>query len=58
MVKQTQTICPLLPTNCLSVFEDFVGLGLKGLTLIFSEIHSRYLKYAKIVYYRQKASEN
>ena len=22
-----------LPTNCLSVFDHFVGLGLKGLTL-------------------------
>ena len=42
MVKQTQTICQLLPTNYLSVFDDFVGLGPKGLihfrliTLVFS----------------------
>ena len=31
MVKHTQTICWLLLTNCLSVFDDFVGLALKGL---------------------------
>ena len=31
MVKQTQTIRPLLPTNCLNVFDHFLGLALKGL---------------------------
>ena len=31
MVKHTQTILRLLPTNCLSVFDHFVGLALKGL---------------------------
>ena len=31
MVKHTQTIRRLLPTNCLSVFDHFVGSGLKGL---------------------------
>ena len=36
MVRHTQTIRRLLPTNCLSVFEHFVGLALKGL---------RYLNY-------------
>ena len=30
-VKHTQTIRRLLPTNCLSVFNHFVGLALKGL---------------------------
>ena len=30
MVKQTKTIRRLLPTNCLSVFNHFVGLTLKG----------------------------
>ena len=29
MVKRTQTIRRLLPTNCLSVFDHFVGLALK-----------------------------
>ena len=37
MVKHTQTIADelptkLLPTNCLSVFDHFVGLVRKGLT--------------------------
>ena len=35
MVKHTQTICQLLPTNCLSVFDPFVGLVLKGLKRIY-----------------------
>ena len=30
MVKHTQTICLLEPTNCVSVFGHFVGLALKG----------------------------
>ena len=32
MVKHTQKIRRLLPTNCLSVFEHFVRLAIKGLT--------------------------
>ena len=31
MVKHTQTVCPQKPTNCLSVFHNFVGLALKRL---------------------------
>ena len=31
LVKHTQIICRLLPTNCLSVFDQFVGFTLKGL---------------------------
>ena len=31
MVKYTQTIRRLLPTNCLSMCDDLVGLELKGL---------------------------
>ena len=31
MVNHTQTIRQLLSTNCLSVFDHFVGLKLKGL---------------------------
>ena len=31
MVKQTQTICQQKTTNCLSVFDHFVGLAFKGL---------------------------
>ena len=36
MVKHTQTIRRLLPTNYLSVFDNFVGLSLKGLDYIKS----------------------
>ena len=35
MVKHTQTICRLLTTNCLSVFDHSVGLALKGLNKFF-----------------------
>ena len=31
MVKHIQTIRRFLPTNCLNVFDHFVGLTLKGL---------------------------
>ena len=34
MVKHTQTIRRLVPTNCLNVFHHFVGLALKGLNEI------------------------
>ena len=33
MVKHTQPIRRLLPKNCLSVLDHFVGLALKGLTV-------------------------
>ena len=33
MVKHSQTICWQQTTNCLSVFDDFVGLVLKSLRL-------------------------
>ena len=38
MVKHTQTIRHKLPTNCLSVFDHFMGLALKGLSE-FKEIN-------------------
>ena len=38
MLKHTQIIRRLLPTNCLSLFDHFVGLALKGLTLSFQKI--------------------
>ena len=31
MVKHSQSVRRLLPTNCLSVFDYFVGLAFKGL---------------------------
>ena len=36
MVKHTQTIRREQPTNCLSVFDHFVKLALKGLTVTVS----------------------
>ena len=33
MVKHTQTIRPQQPTNCLSVFDHFMGLALEGLKI-------------------------
>ena len=35
MVKHTQAICQQRLTNCLSVFDHFVGLALKGLKKFF-----------------------
>ena len=40
MVKYTQRNCQLLPTNCLSVFDHFVGLTLKGLTHLWPTLLS------------------
>ena len=37
MVKHTQTILRLLSTNCLSVFDHFVGLAFKGLMMKIDE---------------------
>ena len=34
MVKHTQTIRRQQPTNCLSVFDHFAGLALKGLSYL------------------------
>ena len=47
MIKGTQTIRRLLPTNCLSMFDHFVGLLLKGLinkknSRLLISIHSLY----------------
>ena len=38
MVKHTQTIRRLLSTNCLSVFDHFVGLALKGLIIALTRV--------------------
>ena len=43
MVKHTQTICRQQPTNCSSVFDNFVGLALKGLT--DGSLFSRHLNH-------------
>ena len=36
MVKHTQTIRRLFPTNCLSLFDHYVGFALKGLITRYS----------------------
>ena len=46
MAKHTQTFCQLLPTNCLSVFNHFMGLALEG--LIAAEAHSEIIQISKI----------
>ena len=38
MIKHTQTIRRQKPTNCLSVFDHFVGLVLKGLCVEISRV--------------------
>ena len=43
MVKHTQTIRRQKPTNCLSVFDDFVWFALNG--LIFVHLIILNLKY-------------
>ena len=40
MVKLIQTMTQLLLTNCLSVFDHFLGLVLKGLTVYFLSFFS------------------
>ena len=50
MVKHIQTIRLLLPTNYLSVFNDFVGLALKGLKLFmikFTALENETEKWSK-----------
>ena len=47
MVKHTQTISGLLPTNCLSVFNLLVGLAFKGLIEI--EIQSCIFEVVKML---------
>ena len=38
MIKHIQTIRRLLPMNCLSVLDHFVGLVLKGLTTCLNQL--------------------
>ena len=42
MVKHTQTIRCQLPTNCLSVFDHFVGLVLKVLIYVVEKLEPNY----------------
>ena len=43
MVKHTQTIRPQQPTNCLSVFDHFVGLTLR--VKAYNSIHKFDIKF-------------
>ena len=45
MAKHTQTIRRLLPTNCFSVFDHFVGLALKVLKISDYPLHISILDY-------------
>ena len=42
MVKHTQAIFWKQPTNCLSEFDHFVGLALKGLKYINNQLKAYY----------------
>ena len=50
MVKCTQTICPLLPTNCVNVFYHFVELVLKGQQILtFQKFQVGHITYSSLV---------
>ena len=38
MVKHTETIRGLLPMECLGVFDHFMELAIKGLTLAYDNV--------------------
>ena len=48
MVKHTQTIRQVFPNNCLSVFDHFVRLALKGLKYFGAVIWNCYLNHWKV----------
>ena len=45
MVKHSQAIRRLLPTNCLSVFDHFVGLASKGLMLTLNRFNTLFWSF-------------
>ena len=52
MVKHTQAIRRQRPTNCLSVFDHFVGLAFKGFKTLFlltgwGDAFSTYAKFSR-----------
>ena len=53
IVKHTKTICWLLLTNCLSVFDHFVGLALKGLLTKENRVIDQYFESLMEEVYRQ-----
>ena len=57
MVKHTQTIRHLLATNCLGMFDHFVGMALKGLIhyqTSMKEFLSKWLMASKFQLFLQK----
>ena len=56
MVKHTQTIHRQQPTNCLSVFDHFVGVALKGLNTPLKVM--QYLLQKDVVFLFQISSTN
>ena len=61
MVKHSRTICRMLPRNCLSMFNHFVGLVVKGLIYSDKEIFlprhkyklSRHFRASRMAFYLQ-----
>ena len=51
MVKHTQAIPRQKLTNCLTVFDHFLGLSLKGLTHYFEDINQLMYKTSKSFVY-------
>ena len=49
MIKKTQTIRWQQPTNCLKVFDHFVGLPLKGLMFLKMSIIIQYTMSGSII---------
>ena len=49
MVKHTKTIRRLLPTNCLNVFDHFMGLALKRLKETLQH-RSSFMNFAKFLH--------
>ena len=49
MVKHTQTICRQQSTNCLSVFDNFVGFVLKGLKENLSKVFGKFIRHLTII---------
>ena len=54
MIKHTQTVRRLLPTNCLSVLDHFVMLALKGLIWCSVSVRS----YCSQVFHKKDVSED
>ena len=51
MVKHTQTICWLLVTDCLSVFDHFMGLAFKrlnGIVFVYNGLKQSLILFEKM----------